>query len=138
MNPQRDEPAQGAVCVSTDRTQCVCRRALRPMWPGQNEGEGWCHQEGSWRVSLATIMALASPQRESVSYTSFSVLAYNPSHLLCNSQHLSSSFPLALLPPWLPSPPQQAMVMSPGKVPSPASSTSTRSPHHSSALIKSP
>lgn len=53
------------------------------------------------------------------------------------------STPVILLPtgpvsPWLPSPPLQAMVMSPGKVPSPASSTGTRSPHHSSALIKSP
>lgn len=99
VNPRRDEPAQGAVRVSRDRTQCVCRRALRPMWPGQNEGEGWRHWESSWRVSLGTIMALASPQRESISYTSFSVLAYNPSHLLWNSQHLSSSFPLALFPP---------------------------------------
>lgn len=107
---------------------------------GAEWGKGWGDREGSWRVSLATTMALASPQRESVSHSGSSVFAPKPSPFLWNS-HLSSSFPLALLSPWLPSPPQQTTVMFPGKFPSPASypqPTGTWGPRHPSAPIRSP
>lgn len=66
-------------CELGQNSACL-QKSTEANVPGQNEGEGCQHCEGSWRVSLATIMTLASPQRERISYTGFSVLVYNPSH----------------------------------------------------------